>query len=155
MSALGLLAPVFDKILGIGSDLVDGKIKKEEAMAQLAALVEEGQQAAEKARYDQYSSEYTVPTNWFDSFVNGMNRLIRPTVAFGLFATLPWMLWYASVDAQGFSQFADAFNLIPTLYWALFISVFGFYFGFRGFKDIGEFIPKNKITWFPPKKGAK
>ncbi|MDX5370590.1 MAG: holin family protein [Alphaproteobacteria bacterium] len=46
---------------------------------------------------------------WFDSFVDGLNRLPRPLLAFGVI----WLLWFAVQEPIEFSVIMQALALVP------------------------------------------
>ncbi len=53
------------------------------------------------ARFQQYGAEFADRQNrtWWDSFIDGLNRLPRPAMALGVIAIFVW----ASVDPVGFA----------------------------------------------------
>ena len=76
----------------------------------------------------QYAAEFLPPTNWFDSFVNGLNRLVRPTFAFGLV----YFLWLARYDPYGYLIWMSSLDAVPDfIRWAI-GAVIGFYFTING-----------------------
>lgn len=81
------------------------------------------------ASLQQFSSEFQQRSNrtWWDSFVDGMNRLPRPllTIAVLSFFVL------APLHPARFLEIAKAYELMPPGYWALLSVIVGFYFGGR------------------------
>ncbi len=81
-----------------------------------------------RASLDQLAAEFKLaPTNAFDGFVSGLNRLPRPTLALGtvgLFA-------YAMVDPVGFSIRMQGLDTVPDQLWWLLGAIVTFYFGAR------------------------
>ena len=76
----------------------------------------------------QLGQEYThAPQGWFDSFVNGMNRLPRPGMTIGVLG----LFVYAMVDPGGFSLRMEGLNLVPEPLWWLLGAIVSFYFGAR------------------------
>ncbi|PPB81700.1 holin (3TMs family) [Albidovulum inexpectatum] len=63
----------------------------------------------------------------FDRFVNGMNRLPRPLLAFGTIA----LFVHAMIDPEGFSRRMVGLSLVPEPLWWLLAAIVGFYFGAR------------------------
>ena len=62
---------------------------------------------------------------WWDSLIDGLNRLPRPLLTFaiiGFFVLTP-------LYPEKFLQIAKAYELMPTGYWALLSIIIGFYFG--------------------------
>lgn len=85
------------------------------AKAQETAMAEHGAEFA------------TVGDGWFDRFVNGLNRLPRPLMAFGTLA----LFGYAMVDPPRFSYRMIGLNKVPEPLWWLLGAVVSFYFGAR------------------------
>jgi len=98
--------------------------KGERAHTEVLADVER-----DRAVLGQFSSEFHERSSrtWWDSFVDGLNRLPRPllTVAVLSFFVL------APLDPARFLEIAKAYELIPNGYWALLSVIIGFYFGGR------------------------
>lgn len=68
-----------------------------------------------------------APGNWWDSLMNGLNRLPRPLLTLstiGLFG-------YAMVDPPGFSLRMEGLALVPEPLWWLMGAIVSFYFGAR------------------------
>jgi len=82
----------------------------------------------QEAALGQLGAEFSqAGSTWFDSAVNGLNRLPRPFLALGtvgLFA-------YAMIDPFGFSQRMVGLNAVPEPLWWLLGAVVAFYFGAR------------------------
>lgn len=85
--------------------------------------------------YDAYTSAVTqfgeefrlARTGTFDRFVDGLNRLPRPLLAFGTFG----LFAYAMADPAGFSVRMQGLNYVPEPLWWLLAAIVGFYFGAR------------------------
>jgi hypothetical protein len=80
------------------------------------------------AAIDEHGAEfqYAMPGP-FDRFVNGLNRLPRPFLAFGTLG----LFVYAMVDPDGFSRRMVGLNFVPEPLWWLLTAIVGFYFGAR------------------------
>jgi len=63
----------------------------------------------------------------FDSFMNGLNRMPRPMLAFGTLG----LFAYAMIDPPSFAQRMVGLNEVPEPLWWLLGAVVGFYFGAR------------------------
>ena len=63
----------------------------------------------------------------FDRFVNGLNRLPRPLLAFGTLG----LFAHAMVDPEGFARRMVGLDAVPEPLWWLLAAVVGFYFGAR------------------------
>ncbi len=78
---------------------------------------------------DAYAAEFNQRSNrtWWDSFVDGINRLVRPVFTFGLLA----LFLYCVIDPAGFSLSMQALALMPEWGWGVAMLVLGFWFGGR------------------------
>ena len=69
-----------------------------------------------------------MPANgWFDQFVNGLNRLPRPTLAL----STVWLFGNAMKDPIGFTHRMNGLDAIPDPLWWLLGAIVSFYFGAR------------------------
>ncbi len=96
------------------------------------------------ASLSQFSDEFHARKNrtWWDSFVDGLNRLPRPllTIAILSFFVL------APLSPTRFLEIAKAYELMPPGYWALLSIIIGFYFGGRMQLKAQDFnIQKNAV----------
>ncbi|PZQ99406.1 MAG: methionine synthase I [Cereibacter sphaeroides] len=83
---------------------------------------------AQQAALAQSGAEFTaVGDSWFDRMVNGLNRLPRPLLAFGIFG----LFGYAMVDPSGFGLRMVGLNQVPEPLWWLLGAIVSFYFGAR------------------------
>ena len=83
---------------------------------------------AQTAALAQLGAEFQIaPQGWFDRFVNGLNRLPRPLLAFGTLG----LFAYAMVDPLSFAQRMVGLNAVPEPLWWLLGAVVAFYFGAR------------------------
>ncbi len=62
---------------------------------------------------------------WWDSFVDGLNRLPRPLMTFGVIGLFVW----AVVDPPAFSLAMLALRNVPEMLWYIFLAIIGFWFG--------------------------
>jgi len=76
---------------------------------------------------------------WFDTLVNGLNRLPRPMLALGTLA----LFVYAMADPDGFALRMQALAIVPEPLWWLLGAVVAFYFGAREAHHarLGKFTP--------------
>ena len=79
---------------------------------------------------NQFAQEFTYRTNWFDSIIDGINRLIRPSLALGTIG----LFAYCFIDPVSFSGTMTAMALIPEYLWYLLTSIVAFYFSARTFQ---------------------
>lgn len=83
---------------------------------------------AQQGALAQLGAEYqSAGAGGFDRFVNGLNRLPRPLLAFGTLA----LFGYAMVDPDSFGRRMVGLNLVPEPLWWLLAAIVGFYFGAR------------------------
>lgn len=76
----------------------------------------------------QAQAEFTqAPGNWWDSLMNGLNRLPRPLLTLGTIG----LFGYAMVDPPGFSMRMEGLALVPEPLWWLMGAIVSFYFGAR------------------------
>ncbi|KEP69846.1 hypothetical protein DL1_02160 [Thioclava dalianensis] len=88
----------------------------------------EAAQAAYIAALEEHGAEFQyVRPGLFDRIVNGLNRLPRPVLAFGILG----MFIYAMIDPVGFAQRMVGLNYVPEPLWWLLGAVVSFYFGAR------------------------
>ena len=83
----------------------------------------------DSAALAQYAAEFhqRATRTWFDSLVDGLNRLVRPIITLSLLGVIPAVTLYPEQAAISFA----ALTVLPTGYWALVSIVIGFYFGGR------------------------
>ncbi|MCF8500537.1 MAG: holin family protein, partial [Rhodospirillum sp.] len=80
-----------------------------------------------------YAAEFTATRanrTWWDSLVDGLNRLPRPAMALGVVGLMAW----APVDPVGFSQAMRAYALVPEWLAGTLFGVAAFYFTARHFE---------------------
>lgn len=66
-------------------------------------------------------------TDFFTVFVEGINRLVRPTFSYGTIAFFVW----AVVDPINFTVSMQALALVPDFMYGIFLTIVGFWFGGR------------------------
>lgn len=102
---------------GVAEVFVGNKAEREvaESREAVAAVTEFG---AEFAR---------TPSGWFDSLVDGMNRLPRPLLTLGTLG----LFVYAMAAPAGFSLRMHGLDAVPEPLWWLLGAIVSFYFGAR------------------------
>ncbi|AUH32026.1 holin family protein [Paracoccus tegillarcae] len=76
----------------------------------------------------QMGQEFEIArAGWFDSFINGLNRLPRPVLTMGVLG----LFLYAMVEPLGFSVRMQGLSLVPEPLWWLLGAIVSFYFGAR------------------------
>lgn len=117
LGSSGAVSAVGDVAKGLAEVFTPSATRKQE-------LSTEAQMAALK----QFGDEFALPaTNWFDTMVNGLNRLPRPLLAFGTIG----LFVYAMIDPARFGKRMVGLNLVPEALWWLLGAVVAFYFGAR------------------------
>ncbi|HYE49432.1 MAG TPA: 3TM-type holin [Azospirillaceae bacterium] len=71
-------------------------------------------------------------TSWWDSFVDGINRLVRPVFTFGTAGLFVW----AAYDPITFTASMTALQLIPDPLWVILGTVVVFWFGGRALEGL-------------------
>lgn len=80
------------------------------------------------AALNQFSAEFKRSRgNKFNNFIDGLNRLPRPTLALGTVA----LFGYAMFNPEHFSQRMSGLDTIPRELWWLLGAIVSFYFGAR------------------------
>lgn len=79
-----------------------------------------------------YAAEFAPRANrtWWDSFVDGLNRLPRPLMAFAVIGLMAW----APIDPVGFSAAMGAYALVPEWLAGTLFGIAAFYFTARHFE---------------------
>lgn len=122
---------LISKLLGIG-DTAQTVGSAVETVAEVFTVNKTKEELAIRAQamasLGQYGAEFSSSNvGWFNSFINGINRLPRPTMALGtvgLFA-------FAMADPDGFSTRMQGLAYVPDPLWWLLGAVVSFYFGAR------------------------
>ena len=85
--------------------------------------------AQDLASLEQFAAGFQPRTNrtWWDSFIDGLNRVPRPLITLGVLA----FFVLAPIDPLRFAQIARAYELMPDGFWALLSIIVAFYFGGR------------------------
>ncbi len=124
MSIFNLLTPVLGAVNNtvktvFGDKAARDQFSHEENTATLAQYAAEFQSRPER-------------NTWFDSFVDGLNRLQRPTYTFSVLA----IFWLAFRDTQRFAEIMEAFSLVPEQFWVLAGIIVGFLFSSRMIENL-------------------
>jgi hypothetical protein len=79
---------------------------------------------------DQVKAEWQAPekNNWWNAFVDGMNRLIRPAITIWVCLLVFALPIY---DLTLFQAVVVAYNAIPEYLWLVLLGILGFWFGDR------------------------
>lgn len=82
-----------------------------------------------EAAMQQYAAEFAprAQRTWFDSAVDGINRLQRPTYTFSVLS----LFWMAYQNPAEFAQIMYGLALIPEPFWVIIGMIVGFLFSSR------------------------
>lgn len=112
--------PFVDKAI---SKIFGNKEKREKYAADERAAV-----------YSQFAAEFGHSKTWWDSFIDGVNRLPRPLMTFGII----FMFVYCWVNPLGFINGATALQAMPKEGWYILGIVVSFWFAGKLPKDFGK-----------------
>lgn len=89
----------------------------------------------------QFAAEFIARprATWWDSFVDGLNRLPRPMLTFSIIGIFVWAFY----DPGAFALYMAAMDIVPDQLWLMFMTIVAFWFGSR---LISQDIRKPKIT---------
>ncbi len=81
-----------------------------------------------QAAVSQFAGEFEhAGDGWFDSFINGVNRIPRPL---GFFCVIAYFLWMIK-DPDGAKEFANNLTANPVWFTFMITGIVGFFYGFR------------------------
>ncbi len=125
MSWLNFIPSIFKG----GKEVAEVFVENKENKGQRSHLEKLSDMELSRSTLEQFSAEFYARSNrtWWDSFVDGLNRLPRPVLTIavvGFFVLAP-------LDPDRFLLIAKAYEAMPTGYWALLSVIIGFYFGGR------------------------
>jgi len=89
----------------------------------------------------QFAAEFGHGRNWFDSLIDGLNRLPRPVFAFGTIYLFV-LCWN---DPEAFVAGAVNLELMPQEAWWILGTIVVFFFGGRLRNDFGKYKIKEKV----------
>ncbi len=126
---MGLIGKIFGAGSGAGAAAIGNAAQGvAEVFRPNATRQMELSAAAQEAALAQLGAEFSnAGSTWFDSAVNGLNRLPRPFLALGTVG----LFVYAMIDPQAFSQRMVGLSAVPEPLWWLLGAVVAFYFGAR------------------------
>jgi hypothetical protein len=124
---MGLMAKVFggpQGVAALGTAVREvAEVFTPNATADAAAAA-----ARAQAALAQHGAEFaTARPGWFDTFVNGLNRLPRPALALGTLG----LFVYAMADPAAFAVRMQGLAHVPEPLWWLLGAIVAFYFGAR------------------------
>lgn len=124
---MGLIA----RLLGLGSNVREVA----EVFTVNKTREAEFEHLEQAATLEQFGKEFEVRrAGWFDTFVDGLNRLPRPVLALGTVG----LFVFAMIDPAAFSARMVGLDSVPTELWWLLGAVVSFYFGARELHYVRE-----------------
>jgi len=124
---MGLIGKALDKLGGGAVGEVSGAVRDVAEVWTVNAEEADGRDAeALRAALTQYSAEFGG-AGWFNALMDGMNRLPRPLMTFGVLG----LLGASMVDPVWFGARMTGLALVPDPLWWIIGAVVSFYFGSR------------------------
>ena len=121
---MGLIGSIFGALFGGGRNVIK---ETAEVFRPNAEAADQRAADAQGAALRQMAAEFGGGGGWFHGLVNGMNRLPRPLIAFGVLG----LFLSAMVDPVWFSARMEGLTLVPEPLWTLMGIIVAFYFGAR------------------------
>ncbi len=122
---MGLIDGLFNLLFGSNRNVLRETV---EVFRPNAEAQEQRSFAQQSAALRQFSSEFSgLQKSRFDRFIDGLNRLPRPLLAFGTLG----LFVAAMVDPIWFSSRMQGIALVPEPLWWLLGAIVSFYFGAR------------------------
>ena len=122
---------MIDRFMGIGSTartVSDAAVNVSDAFRENATRRMELAEAGYHHALTQFSTEFSAQRcGWFDSAINGINRLPRPLMTFGTIG----LFTYAMTEPAGFARRMSGLQAVPEPLWWLLGAIVSFYFGAR------------------------
>jgi hypothetical protein len=118
---LGGIGTLLNIILGKPAQTLVKTIFGDKAQRELSTA------AADQSIQDGFQAEFGPRENrtWWDSFVDGLNRIIRPFMTFGVIGLFVW----AVMEPTKFAIAMSALQHVPNMLWYIFMTIIGFWFG--------------------------
>lgn len=136
-----MIANIFKALFGGGRNVVAETVgifkTSREGQAQRDHQLTSGAQS-------QFAREFESQnrTSWFDRFIDGINRIPRPLMAFGVLG----MFVAAMIDPTWFASRMVGIALVPEPLWWLLSAIVAFYFGGRHQAKVQEFDMTKQIN---------
>lgn len=122
---MGLISSVIGTLFGSNRNVV---VETVEAFRENAEAGAEREVKLKAETLAQFAAEFQHPRKgWFDRFIDGLNRLPRPFLAFGTLG----LFVAAMVDPVWFASRMSGIALVPDPLWWLMGAIVSFYFGAR------------------------
>ncbi len=118
----------------IAGGLIDGLTSLWKVVFGDKAAVQAAEADDMSALREQFAAEFTGPERigWWNSLVDGLNRLVRPIFTFGTLALFIW----AVRDPTEFAIAMTALQAIPEALWIIMGTIVVFWFGGRALEGL-------------------
>lgn len=97
---------------------------------------------ARAAVYQQFAAEFGHGKTWWDSLIDGLNRLPRPIMTFGTI----YLFWLCWTDPVTFVRGASALEAMPKEGWYVLGAIVTFWFAAKLPKDFGKYKMSSNIA---------
>ena len=124
----GLIGPLLNILLPSIKDIAPIIVGNQAARDTSAA----SENAAASEAYGKEFSYGAVNRNWWDSLIDGLNRLPRPAFALGCI----WMFAYAFISPSNFATTMRSLQLVPDSIYTLTAIIVSFFFVSRGLDKV-------------------
>ncbi|WP_296763687.1 holin family protein [Sediminimonas sp.] len=121
---MGLIGKLIGALFGGGRNVITETVETFRPNAEAADQREAG---AQRAALEQMAAEFDNSGGWFNSLIDGINRIPRPAMALGTIG----LFVAAMVDPVWFSSRMRGLALVPDQLWLLLGAIITFYFGAR------------------------
>lgn len=131
---------MIDKLIGLfGGNLLGGVKDIYTAVAGDRSARDAAAHDEQMSLYAQFAAEFGHGTTWWDSFIDGLNRLPRPFMTFGVIGLFVW----AVVDPPAFGTAMLELAKVPEMLWWILLTIVAFWFGGKVFTKDVKFKPAS------------
>ena len=123
---------------GLWSTVFGDKTKKQQSehVEEMATHTEQ------LAIYKQFANEFGHSKTLWDSLIDGINRLPRPTMTFGVI----WLFYHCWTDPMAFLEGVTALQAMPQEGWWILGIIITFWFGGKMQKDFGKMTSQHNMS---------
>ncbi len=119
-----MIGKIFDFL---GGGVIDSAKGLYTAIAGDRSARDSNAHSEQMAVYNQFAAEFRhlQGRTWWDSLIDGLNRLPRPVMTFGTLALFVWCV----ADPPAFIEAMGALSAVPEMLWVIFLTIVSFWFG--------------------------
>ena len=121
---MGMIGRIFGSLFGGGRNVI---VETAEVFRPNAEASDQRTAEAQASALQQMAAEFGGGNGAFNGLVNGLNRLPRPLITFGVLG----LFISAMIDPIWFASRMEGLTLVPEPLWTLMGIIVGFYFGAR------------------------